>query len=117
MSTDDGDSMRALSGRVAKVLRIGALLTIALLVIGVIVLLLNSSADVGATLMLTELPAAIAKGEPSAFITLGILAMIVTPIARVFILVEGFITHKDRAFILIGSVVLMILLLSIALAY
>jgi uncharacterized membrane protein len=117
MNIDSGESMLRLSRRVAKVLRIGAMLSIALLVIGVIALLFRASANVGATLLLTELPSAIAKGEPSALLTLGILAMMITPIARVFILVEGFLAHKDRAFALIGSVVLMILLLSIALAY
>jgi uncharacterized membrane protein len=117
MNIDYGESMLMLSRRAAKVLRIGAVLSVALLVIGVIVLLLKPSADVGVTLLLTELPSAIAKGEPSAFLTLGILAMIVTPIARVFILAEGFFARKDRAFTLIGSVVLIILLLSIALAY
>jgi uncharacterized membrane protein len=43
--------------------------------------------------------------------------MIVTPIARVIVLVHGFAARKDRAFVLIGFTVLAILLASIALSF
>jgi len=92
-------------------------LSAVLLVVGILVLLFNPTAEVGSTLPLSELPSALARGEPSALTTLGILVMIVTPIARVFILVEGFFARKDMEFALIGLVVLLILLLSIGLAF
>ncbi len=117
MSGDDGGSFQDLSMRVAKVLRIGAIISSACLIIGVVLLMLRPSSEIAATLMLSDLPSAIAKWEPSGLITLGILAMILTPIARVMILVQGFAARKDRAFILIGFIVLAILLASIAIAY
>ncbi|MFY9605354.1 MAG: DUF1634 domain-containing protein [Thermoplasmata archaeon] len=113
MNAENSESMLELSRRVAKVLWIGAAASMVLILIGIIALLGNASANVRVTLPLDKLPSGLAEVEPAAFITLGILVMIVTPIARVFILVEGFIARKEGTYVLIGSVVLAVLLISI----
>lgn len=115
MSASEGESIFELNKRVARVLRIGSIASTVLIVIGLLMLLLERSQDVGAALSLGRLLTSIEDVHPAAFLTLGILAMIITPIARVFVLVGGFYTHRDRAFVVIGSVVLAILLLSILL--
>jgi uncharacterized membrane protein len=113
VNAENSESLPELSRRVAKVLRTGAAVSVVLILIGVITLLGDSSAGVQITLPLDKLPSGLAEVEPAAFITLGILVMIVTPIARVFILVEGFIARKEGTYVLIGSVVLAVLLMSI----
>lgn len=112
---DKNEPIFELNKRVARVLRVGAVTSTVLIVVGLAMLLVNHSEDVGAALSLTKLLSSIAGVQPAAFLTMGILAMIITPIARVFVLVAGFHSHKDTAFVIIGSVVLGILLLSIIL--
>ncbi len=117
MSGEKNEAALALNRRVAKVLRVGSVISAAFIVIGLAMLLVNRSQDVGAAFSLGRLVSSISQIKPGAFLTLGILAMIVTPIARVFILVGGFYSHKDTKFVIIGSVVLGILLLSIILGF
>jgi uncharacterized membrane protein len=117
MSVPGRESVLGLNRRVARVLFVGAVASTALVVVGLVLLLANPSEQVALTLPLDKLPSAIEARQPAAYVTLGILVMIVTPIARVVVLVEGFLARGDRVFVLVGVVVLTILLLSMLLGF
>ena len=53
------------------------------------------------------------RGE--AIVTLGLLVLIATPVARVAVSVVAFIHHRDRTYALITAAVLCLLLLSLVL--
>lgn len=53
-------------------------------------------------------------GNPAAIIQCGILLLIATPIARVVFACVAFLLEKDKLYLLISSLVLLILLVSLA---
>jgi len=55
-------------------------------------------------------------GEPSAIIQLGVLLLIATPVARVAFLVGAFALERDRLYVVVSALVLVILLFSILFA-
>jgi len=55
------------------------------------------------------------EGRGQAFIQTGIILLIATPIARVIFSIAGFFLEKDKQYVLIASLVLIIILISILL--
>lgn len=53
------------------------------------------------------------RGEAPAIIQLGLLLLIATPIARVALALAGFYLERDRRYVAISAVVLIILVLSL----
>lgn len=56
------------------------------------------------------------RGDPSAIIQLGVLLLIATPVARVAFLVGAFALERDRLYVAVSTLVLIILLGSILFA-
>jgi len=52
--------------------------------------------------------------SPQAIIQIGLLLLIATPVARVILSIYGFVRQKDRTYIIITLIVLMILLYSLS---
>jgi uncharacterized membrane protein len=52
-------------------------------------------------------------GDPRSIIMLGLLILIATPVARVGMCVVGFLMERDRMYLAVSSVVLLILLYSL----
>ncbi len=61
----------------------------------------------------TEIPGELAAGQPAGFLGLGILLLILTPVARVFLSVFYFAREKDRTYVLITVFVFAILMVGI----
>lgn len=57
--------------------------------------------------------AGVASGRARSVIQLGILLLIATPIARVVLSLVGFALERDRSYVIITSIVLIILLISL----
>lgn len=51
--------------------------------------------------------------EPRSIIMLGLLILIATPVARVVMCVVGFLMERDRLYVVVSSIVLVILLYSL----
>ena len=122
MSVREAGSMNVVIG---KVLRYGVLLSAALIILGTIGLAgSKGSSDASAflrypdsipsnvptsfTAFLSELVAL----SPFAWIELGVIVLIATPVSRVLISVFLFGEEKDRLYVLITAVVLSLLLFS-----
>ena len=91
---------------VQPILRWGMILSLALMLIG-LALGIATGAEDTAIIPLTEIPSGLIDLDPLAFLTLGILFLIITPLARVFGALSVFIKEKDRQFVLVSMAVLL----------
>jgi uncharacterized membrane protein len=113
---------------IVTVLRVGVVLSVVTILIGVVVTFVNhpgyftSRPALGAlTPPMTHFPitlgdviTGVRHGRGQAIITLGLLLLIATPVARVALSVIIFIIARDRLYTAITFVVLVILLISFA---
>lgn len=112
MEPEDG----TLSETVRHTLRIGILLSTGLLLLGMAIALSQGTAGVLAPptqVSLATLPNDLAHGRGEAVVLLGLLTLVVTPIARVVVSFGHFVRSKDRSFSVITAFVLAILTLSV----
>ena len=110
---------------IGQVLRGGVLLSSAVTLVGVVIYLWHHAGStpnyrvfhsVTGSLrhILDAFPHAI-HGDPLAIIQVGILLLIATPVARVAFLVGAFALERDKLYIAVSTLVLVILLYSIVL--
>ncbi|MGC2035123.1 MAG: DUF1634 domain-containing protein [Thermoplasmata archaeon] len=98
-------------------LRAGIVLSIALLLFGLSLAVVRRTAfDLlsGTPVDLSTLAARLADLDPTAFVLLGFLTLIATPIGRVVASLVGFANARDGAFVVLTASVLGILALSVA---
>jgi uncharacterized membrane protein len=117
MKESKGESMQDLNHRVATVLRVGTGASIILVIVGLMLMASGSSPDSNVAVPLHQMDQKLASLDPIAFITIGILIMVLTPVARVFVLVGSFAWRKDMVYVLIGLFVLVSLLVSLTLRW
>jgi len=120
MNPAPGTRMEAM---VALVLRGGVLLAAGVTIAGAIPLLLghggehpNYHAFHGTTAPYRSLGAILQgapHGDPLAIIAVGIVLLIATPISRVLLTLIGFVVERDRMYVVLTSLVLLILLYSL----
>ena len=93
-------------------------LAVGLLTVGVVLLLANGISPLagGPPLDLGRLAADLAAGVPAAFLWLGILAVIATPLSRVIAAAVGFARLGDRWMVGVSIAILAVIVLSIATA-
>lgn len=107
---------------IGQVLRGGVLLSSAVTVIGICLFLTHFHSAIPAYGVFHStagklLPGLFLKalhGNAVAIIQLGILLLIATPVARVFFLVGAFALERDRMYVAVSGLVLLILLYSLA---
>ncbi len=107
---------------VGRVLRYGSLLSVALIAVGVV--LMAASGSFGSLGIpqsssgelrppvhsMVGLLAGLQGGDPSALVSLGLLVLIATPVARVATTVVYFLFRRDRLYLAITSFVLLVLI-------
>jgi len=128
-------AIHAMEALVSRVLEIGVVVSLALLVVGSVLLFIRGDSGYGQSLhdttRLTHPPqrgvsaafphsvqavfSGVAHGRPYAVIGLGLLVLIATPVVRVAATLVGFVRAKDASYIAITAIVLAVLLLSFAL--
>jgi uncharacterized membrane protein len=91
---------------VQPILRWGMVISLSLMIIG---LALGAIEGTGATgvLPLDRIPAGLTELDPLAFLTLGLVLLIATPLTRVIAALMVFLIEGDRKFVLISAVVLL----------
>lgn len=118
-----GELPPSVSFRMALVLRLGLVVALALLAGGLAALVVRSAgSDAGGWvssnalvpyLDLRRFAGGLAAGAPSAYLTLGVYALIATPVARVATGLGGFVAHGERRMGALTSVVLALLLVGL----
>jgi uncharacterized membrane protein len=109
------ENVRKINALVHQLLIVGLAAAAVLMVAGVLLGLFTGQGLPDAMVPLSNLLAELARFNPAAFISLGLLALIATPILRVAGSIVGFAIERDWRYALITTVVLIIVILSIVL--
>lgn len=104
-------SQSALCGVVQPILRWGMVMSLVLMLFGLSLGIVTGVQE-ASVVPLGTIPSQLLKLDPAAFLTLGIVLLIATPLARVVGALCVFIREGDRRFVLVSLAVL----LSVALA-
>lgn len=104
---------------ISNVLRGGVLLSAAIIAAGVVLFYVryfaagaSGSASIHVPASLGQVGAGLAHGNPLAIITLGLLVLLATPVLRVAVSIVAFALERDRQYVIITLIVLVILLAS-----
>ena len=100
----------------ALTLKAGVLLSCGLLLVGIAVQMMNPVASVALKPgHVLQLPAAIFSGSGVAMVHLGLLVLMITPLARIVVLACEFLLEHDYSFAMISLGVLLLLVLGLIL--
>jgi len=106
-------------GWIARVLRVGTLVSVGLLAIGVALLSLAGRSPLDATwpaLELGRIPGDLLALRPEGFLWLGLLTTLSTPLLRVAAAVLGFLGAGERRMAGLGTAVLVVIALAVVVA-
>ena len=106
-------------GWIARVLRVGTLVSVGLLAIGVALLSLAGRSPLDATwpaLELGRIPGDLLALRPEGFLWLGLLATLSTPLLRVAASIVGFLGAGERRMAGLGIAVLIVIALAVVVA-
>jgi uncharacterized membrane protein len=101
---------------VAQVLRTGFRIAAGLILAGLVIALVRQQPLKSEVDPISKIPDALVHLHSSAFIDLGIIGIMLTPLASVFTILRTFIARDDRTFAMYTLGVLVILSASIALS-
>ncbi len=103
---------------VAAVLRWGSYGSAALMLVGVLLVFLDSGVpiQVGPAMPLASLPQQLSYLNPYAIMQLGVLLLLLTPLARLVVTALSFWLEGERRYSLVSLAVLLIILASLLLA-
>ncbi len=105
-----------LVSRATAVFRAGFWTSLAMLAVGVCLLVARSESLPSHLVPLEDIVSRLSQGSSESFITLGIMVMILTPIASTLTIGLTFIQRRDRRYATLTIIVLLILLLSVSLS-
>ena len=107
-------SQSTLCGVVRPILRWGMVLSLILMLIGLALGMIAGEQE-ATVVPLDKIPSQLLELDPAAFLTLGIVLLIATPLARVIGALCVFIRERDRKFILVSMAVLLSVFLAVIL--
>lgn len=107
-----GSGDPGMEGRIARLLRVGTYLAVALIAVGVALMLVTgrSPLDVAPDLEPGRLVADLVGLQPAGFLWLGLIVVLLTPAARVVVSAVGYARMGDRSMALIATLVLLVIL-------
>ena len=97
---------------IANLLRIGLLLAVFLLMVGLVLAALGHGTPVPRHTSISAIPRAIGHLEAGGFFSLGLLVLLITPAARVVALLIAFVRDRAWLFASFSLLVLVVLVLS-----
>jgi uncharacterized membrane protein len=101
-----------LTGALSTLLLVGLLLAVGLMIVGAILAAVRGSGSVDDSSSVGRLPHLLAGGDPTGFLELGLLVLLVTPAARVVALLAFYARRRQWLFAGISLVVIIVLALS-----
>ncbi len=118
-----GDLPPPVQRRMALVLRVGLAVALVLLAAGILALTIRSARSPASAwtspnplIQFFDLRAfgrALTSGDPEAYLTLGVYALVATPVVRVVAGIEAFAHHGERRMAVLASTVLAMLLVGL----
>ncbi|WP_430535201.1 DUF1634 domain-containing protein [Listeria rocourtiae] len=110
-----GEEMHRVEAVVSGLLRIGVLLSAAVILIGLLLLMFTGTSGYPGTTYpttLTDIFTGIGEFKPYAIIMFGLFCLILTPVLRVLVSLATFLKEKDYLYVAITAIVLIILAIS-----
>jgi uncharacterized membrane protein len=103
---------------IARLLTIGTYASIALLIVGIVLMAVNGIAPLsgGPIFDLGRIPADLVALRPEAFISLGLVVVVGTPAARVAASLLGYVRRGERVMSAVGVLILVVIAASVGLA-
>lgn len=108
--------MNSIDARIARILEVGTRTAVALLVIGSVLLAVDGTSPLAAgwpPLDVASLPAGLVALEPAAFLWLGLIVTVATPLARVAASTWSFGRAGEPRMAGLGAAVLVVIALAI----
>jgi uncharacterized membrane protein len=100
---------------VRRILVCGISVSVALMVAGLLLGVTQGSGVPRGVVPFAELPGALAALRPAAYLSLGLIVLIATPFVRVAGALVVFTGERDRRFVLVTAIVLLVMCLGVAL--
>ncbi len=100
---------------VSRVLTIGIAVSVTLMAIGLILGFFDRQGTPTHVVPLADLPSLLRSFDPAAYLSLGLIVLIATPFVRVLGSIVAFARQRDRRYVLITAVVLVVMCLSVVL--
>lgn len=100
---------------VNRVLIVGVTVSVALMAAGLILGALDEQGMPSGVVPLAELPSLLGALDPAAFLSVGLIVLIATPFVRVAGSIVAFALERDRRYVLVTAVVLVVMCLSVVL--
>lgn len=108
--------LEQLYDRIARILAIGFWASVAVLLLGVVMTLIGGD-DLGReTIHMQDIPEELADLEPQALVDLGILGLLLTPLAYVVAALLTFLRQRDNVFVGVCSALLLLFVITITVA-
>lgn len=112
------EEMRKVELIIGKILRIGVVTSAIVILIGIALYFLNGSGYAnGFPTRFGTILSGIVAGKSYAIIMLGIFLLILTPVLRVVVSIYAFYKEKDKMYVIITTIVLIILIVAMLLGY
>jgi len=108
--------MNSIDARIARILSVGTRVAVAFLAVGSILLVAGGTSPLAGgwpPLDVASLPADLLALQPAAFLWLGLIAMIATPLLRVVASTWSFARMGERRMAALGAAVLVVIALAV----
>lgn len=105
-----------LDNRVSLSFRLGVMVSLALVVVGLALVAIAGAKDIEPTPPLSQLLEGILKLDAAAIITLGILTLLLTPVVQVIVALVTFSIDRDKLYLGVCITLLCVLAFSLVLA-
>ena len=100
---------------VNRILVVGVALAVALMVAGLVLAVARGQGLPSHVPSLRDLPSLVGTLDPAAYLSLGLIVLIATPFVRVAGSIVAFARERDRRYVLVTAVVLVVMCLGVAL--
>jgi len=100
---------------IRAILLVGIAVSVALMAVGLVLGAARGAMLPRAMVTLSALPAALARLDPAAYVSLGLIVLVATPFVRVVGSLVAFVVERDRAYVLITATVLVVMCLGVLL--
>ena len=100
---------------IRAILLAGIAVSVALMAVGLVLGVAHGTMLPRAMVPLSALPEALARLDPAAYVSLGLMVLVATPFVRVVGSLVAFVVERDRAYVLITATVLVVMCLGVLL--
>ena len=106
--------------RIGKILRAGVIISSAVIILGLLMFIISGHSGYSGSVYphkVNEIIQGLIQLKPFAWLMTGLFLLILTPVLRVVASIFAFIQERDRMYVIITTIVLLILIVAIAVGH